>query len=219
MGALITAGRVKQSDLVETYRLMNYFYSIGLYRSAIYASRQVLTLAHLDDAATMTAPAYFNHIRYGAYYRSQILQSAQAENLDPFLLFSLIRLESMFEGFAVSGAGAQGLMQIMPATAQEVASNLGWPPGFTGTDVYRPVVSIRLGSHYLAQQVKAFSGNLYAALAAYNGGPLNASIWNGLAGNDPDLFLETVRIQETRSYIMYIYEIYSIYTQIYTHSP
>jgi soluble lytic murein transglycosylase len=207
-----------KTDVVSTYRLMNYLYSLGLYRSAIFASRQVLTLAHLDDAASLSAPAYFNHIRFGEYYRGLILPAADQEKLNPLLLLSVIRQESMFESFVSSGAGAVGLMQIMPATGQGIVSNLGWPPYYTDADLTRAPVSIRLGAHYLAQQRDGFDGDLYAALAAYNGGPGNASAWLDLANGDPDLFLEVVRIQETRTYIMNIYEIYAIYRQMYSHS-
>jgi soluble lytic murein transglycosylase len=207
-----------KADPVGTYRLMNYLESIGLYRSAIFASRQILTLAHLDDAASLSAPAYFNHIRFGDYYRSQILPAADQEKLNPLLLLSVIRQESMFESFVSSGAGAVGLMQIMPATGQGIVSNLGWPPFYTDADLTRAPISIRLGAHYLAQQRDGFGGDLYAALAAYNGGPGNTSAWLDLANGDPDLFLEVVRIQETRTYIMNIYEIYTIYRQMYSHS-
>jgi soluble lytic murein transglycosylase len=207
-----------QADPVGLYRLMNYLYANGLYSTAIFASRQILTLAHLDDAGTLTAPAYFNHIRFGDYYRSLVLQGASDEDLDPLLMLSVIRQESMFDNSAGSGAGALGLMQIMPATGLQIADNLGWPAYFTSDDLYRPNVSIRLGAHYLAQQRAAFDGDLFAALAAYNGGPGNTAAWQSLAPNDPDLFLEVVRIQETRNYIMYIYEIYDIYRLMYSHS-
>ncbi len=207
-----------QADPVGLYRLMNYLYANGLYSTAIFASRQILTLAHLDDAGTLKAPAYFNHIRFGNYYRSLILQAASDEQLDPLLLLSVIRQESMFDNSAGSGAGALGLMQIMPATGLGIADNLGWPAYFTTDDLFRANVSIRLGAHYLAQQRAAFDGDLFAALAAYNGGPGNTAAWESLAPNDPDLFLEVVRIQETRNYIMYIYEIYDIYRLMYSHA-
>jgi soluble lytic murein transglycosylase len=77
------------------------------------------------------------------------------------------------------------------------------------------MVSIRLGMHYLNQQRNYFDGDLYAALAAYNGGPGNTIAWKTLSENDPDLFLETIRIEETRTYIMKIYEIYTIYRSLY----
>ena len=77
------------------------------------------------------------------------------------------------------------------------------------------MVSIRLGVHYLARQDDAFNNDLFAALAAYNGGPGNAAAWLDLANNDPDLFLEVIRIQETRTYIMQIFEFYGLYERLY----
>ncbi|MDD5367694.1 MAG: tetratricopeptide repeat protein [Anaerolineaceae bacterium] len=202
-------------DAAASYRLVNYLSDLGVYRSAIMGARQILSLAGMDDAATLTAPAYFNHLRFGTYYRDLVLPAAQAENIEPLLAFALIRQESLFEGFAQSSADARGLMQIVPSTAKGVAANLNWPPNFTDSDLYRPMISIRLGMHYLNQQRNYFEGDLFAALAAYNGGPGNTIAWKSLAGNDPDLFLETVRIEETRTYIMKIYEIYTIYRALY----
>ena len=112
-------------------------------------------------------------------------------------------------------AWARGVMQIVPATGSEVARNLGWPPAFTSDDLYLPMISIRLGAHYLSLQSTAFNGDLFAALAAYNGGPGNAQAWSDLSGSDPDLFLETIRITETRQYIMQIFEFYGLYERLY----
>jgi soluble lytic murein transglycosylase len=68
----------------------------------------------------------------------------------------------------------------------------------------------------MASNREQLDGDLYASLAAYNAGPGNAAAWKELAGDDPDLFLEVVRFQETRNYIRYIYEIYTIYRQLYS---
>ena len=203
------------SDPAGTYRLMNYLLDLGIYRSAILASRQVLDLANLDDVGTLQAPIYFNHIRFGVYYKDLILNTSQAENFHPFFLLSVMRQESLFEGFASSGAGARGLMQIMPATGQEIVSSLNWPEGYIDEDLNRPEVSITLGAHYLARQRDYFDGNPYATLAAYNGGPGNTIIWDQLAGDDLDLLLEVIRANETRQYIMLIYENFNIYRLLY----
>ncbi len=204
-----------QSSPTNTFRLIHFFVDQGFYRQAIQASCQVLTLAGMGDAAALTAPPYFNHVRFGLYYQDQVLAAAQAENLDPLLLFSLIRQESLFDGYIQSSAGAVGLTQLMPATAQEVVTNMGWPDNFTQSDLDRPVINIPLGAHYLAQYQALLNNNLYAMLAAYNGGPGNAAAWLSLAPDDPDLFLEVVRIQETRDYITSIVENYAIYKQLY----
>lgn len=208
-----------REDPTNTYRLAYHLLELGLYRPAIFAARQVLTLAGMDNAATMNAPIYFNHVRFGPYYKELVIPAAQDYNFHPLLIFSLIRQESLFEGFVRSHADARGLMQIIPSTGQEIAARLNWPPGYTSEDLYRPVVSVILGTEYLARQRAYLDGDIYAALAAYNGGPGNASAWKELAPDDPDLFLEVIRFEETRNYIRGIYEVFNIYKRFYDRSP
>ncbi len=204
-----------QSDPLATYQLAVYLSDLGLYRSAILAARQVLDLAGMSDADTMNAPVYFNHIRFGTYYSDLAIPAAQQNNLHPLFLYSVIRQESAFEGFVRSSAGARGLMQIVPATGEEIATRLAWPEDYTAEDLYRPIVSLTLGADYLSTWRDYFDGDPYAALAAYNGGPGNAIDWKELAGDDPDLFVEVIRFEETRNYIRGIYEIFTIYRRIY----
>jgi soluble lytic murein transglycosylase len=204
---------------MDNYRLANYLVDLGLYRSAIFATRQVLDLNDMDDAQTLTAPVYFNHLRFGSYYRDLVLPIADTCHFHPLFLFSVLRQESLFEGFVRSSAGARGLMQIMPKTAESIAANAGWPPDFTPDDLYRPIVNLTLGADYLDTQRNFFDGDLYAALAAYNAGPGNTIIWRDLAGGDIDLFLEIIRFDETRDYIKGIYEVFSIYRLLYDRSP
>jgi len=195
--------------------MIDHLLDLGLYRQAIMTSRQVLDLVSLDDASTLTAPPYFNHIRFGPYFKDLVLPAAVKEDIPPLFLFSLIRQESLFESFAESSAGARGLMQIMPATAADIVDQLGWPPDFTNVDLFRPVVSIPLGAYYLARQLAYFDGDLYAALAAYNGGPGNTQAWKELSQGDSDLLLEVIRPEETRQYIQQIYVFTKIYERIY----
>jgi len=201
----------------NSFRLANYMLDLGLYRSAIFAARQVLTLAGLDEHSTsLNAPAYFNHVRYGTYYSELIIPNAEAQGMHPLFLFSVVRQESLFEGFIRSTAGARGLMQIVPSTGASVAKSIRWPPTFDLEDLYRPNVSVRLGAEYMASNQRLLGEDIYASLAAYNAGPGNASAWQELAPNDPDLFLEVVRFRETRDYIRFIYEIYAIYRALYS---
>lgn len=208
-----------QDDPVNLYRFANTQSDLGLYRSAILAARQILNLAGMSDASTMNAPVYFNHLRFGLYYPEITISTAINYGFHPLFLTSVIRQESAFEGFVRSSAGARGLMQIIPTTGQELATKLNWPPDYSAEDLYRPLVSITLGADYLATWRDHFNGNLYAALAAYNGGPGNAMQWHDLSGNDLDIFLEVIRFEETRNYIRGIYEIFSIYRRIYDRTP
>lgn len=206
-----------QSDPVDSFRLGNYMLDMGLYRPAIFALRQVLTLAGMDDqSASLNAPAYFKHARYGLYYSDIIWPASNENEIDPLFTTSLIRQESLFEGFVRSSAGARGLMQIIPATGASIATNMNWPPNYTEDDLYSPYVSIRMGTYYINANRRLLDGDIYATLAAYNGGPGNAQTWQALANNDPDLMLEVIRFAETRNYIRGIYETYTVYRALYS---
>ena len=201
----------------DSFRLGNTLLDLGAYRPAIFAIRQVLTLAGMDDhAASLNAPAYFKHVRYGLYFAETVWPTSAENGLDPLFVTSLIRQESLFEGFVRSTAGARGLMQIIPTTGASIATQMGWPPNYSEDDLYSPYISIRMGSHYLNANRRLLDGDMYAALAAYNGGPGNAQIWKSLANGDPDLLLEIIRFAETRDYIRSIYEIYTIYRSLYS---
>ena len=214
-----TLRQAATADAAATYRLMNFFLQRSLYRSAILSSRQILDLAGLDDAGTLRAPRYFNHIRFGIYYRDLVLSTAEKNGLNPLLVLSVIRQESLFSSIAESGAGARGLMQIIPTTGQELASQLAWPANYSADDLDRPLINVTFGTHYLARQRDAFDDSIYAALAAYNGGPGNTLIWDEMAGGDPDLLLEVVRAEETRTYIRQIFEFFNLYRLIYEQKP
>ena len=126
----------------------------------------------------------------------------------------MVRQESLFEGGVTSSAAAQGLMQIIPSTGEWVAHQLNWPD-YQNSDLYRPYISLEFGAFYLDYQRQYFKGDMYAALAAYNAGPGNSEIWQSLSQNDPDLFVEIVRLEEPRLYIRRIYEFYEIYRGLY----
>jgi len=208
-----------QSDPVRSYLLGSLLIEMKAYRSAIMASRQVLNLASMDDASSLSAPSYFNHLRFGTYYSDLIIPLSKEYSFHPLFILSLIRQESLFESFVNSSAGARGLMQIIPSTGEDIALNLGWPEDYSPDDLYRPIVNLKLGIEYLNNQINYFDGNIYAALAAYNSGPGNAEEWYQLSQGDPDLLLEIIRFPETREYIKNIYEIFSIYRMIYDRTP
>jgi soluble lytic murein transglycosylase len=194
---------------------MHHFLELGFYQPAIYAAWQILDLANLAEAGINAAPIYLSRIRFGPYFADLVMPEALRHDFDGLFVLSVIRQESLFEGFAISYAGARGLMQIIPSTGQSLADQLGWPPGYTTLDLYRPVVSVRLGTQYLATQRNYFDGDLYAALSAYNAGPGNAIIWKAIATEDPDLYLEVIRLGQPQDYIRHIYWAYTNYRALY----
>jgi soluble lytic murein transglycosylase len=207
----------EKGDPIASFRLMHKFLDLGLYSSAIVVATQILDIAGFEGAALMSAPPYFTHIRYGPYFGELILLEAFNNDLDGLFVYAVARWESgLFNVFATSYADARGLMQVIPSTGREIASKLGWPPNYTDADLYRPIVSMRFGAYYLAQQRDYFDGDLYAALAAYNAGAGNAAVWKELAPDDPDLYLEVIRLTQPHLYIRRIYESYAIYRMLYT---
>jgi soluble lytic murein transglycosylase-like protein len=120
--------------------------------------------------------------------------------VDPPLVYALTRTESGFDSQAVSPAGARGLMQLMPVTANFIARN----QGIAGT-TSNPASNLALGQgyiHYLGQQ-PGINENLLAILASYNAGPGAAANWyNALqADSDPLVFIETIPNDQTRRFV------------------
>ncbi|MCJ7696644.1 MAG: transglycosylase SLT domain-containing protein [Anaerolineaceae bacterium] len=203
------------TDPVKSFQLIDVFHDLGLYRSAIEASNSIISLAGMETVSVEDIPVYFAHIIYGLYYLPWVQQAAEKYDIPLLFLMSLIHQESRFEGFVESSAGALGLMQIIPGTAAQIAGEINYPQDFSISDLSIPFINLQLGANYLGRQILLFDGDLYAAAAAYNGGPGNALIWKEIAGGDPDLFIGAVRYLESRTYIRRITEIFSIYTILY----
>lgn len=200
-----------ENDPITSYQLALVFKQIGLYRSSIIAANTILFQA---GQSAFEAPKGIGRLVYPIYYDDLVLPLSDEYGYDPLLHFSLIRQESLFEGFATSSAYAQGLSQIIPDTGNFVATRLSWPD-YENEDLYRPYVNLIFGAYYFDQQLELFNGFYPAALAAYNGGPGNAIRWYEEAGADPDLFLETINFSETRLYLRTIYPNYQIYRYLY----
>ncbi len=199
------------TNALHSYQLALYFRDLGLYRSSIIAAS---SLIGLTGQTVVELPEFIGRLAYPVYYADLIVPLAAEYSYNPLLQFSLVRQESLFESFARSGAAAQGLSQVIPSTGAYIADVLDWPD-YVNEDLYKPYVGLRFGAFYLHQQLAAFDGTVHAALAAYNGGPGNSARWYGVAGNDLDLFVETVTFPETRLYIERIYVGYEIYRLLY----
>jgi soluble lytic murein transglycosylase len=129
-----------------------------------------------------------------------IRQQAREKNLDPALIAAVIYAESKFEPHP-SPAGAQGLMQIEPATAYYLAG-LSGGVRFTARDLATPQVNVAYGSFYLRYLLDHYGGDVFLALAAYNAGLTNVDAWVARARADGDaLTTETIPFPETREYV------------------
>lgn len=152
---------------------------------------------------------------YPLDFRQLIEQRAEEQGLSPFLVFAMVRQESAFDTAARSWAGAHGLMQLMPATARELAKRMGLE--YSTARLGDPDFSIRLGTRYFRQVLEMFDGNQELALAGYNGGPYRIKkLWRQ-AGNDPELdrFVEGLSLEETKTYVKRILLFENSYEKLY----
>ncbi len=201
----------RADSLLDSYQLALFFRDLGLYRSSIIAGATILDLS---GQSVLEAPPFIGRLAYPAYYADHILPLAEAYDYDPRLQFSLVRQESLFESFARSGAAAQGLSQVIPDTGAWIAERLQWPD-YENEDLYKPHVGLEFGAYYLSEQIKAFDGDIHAALAAYNAGPGNAARWHDQAGSDIDQFIDVMDFWETTTYVERIYAGFDIYRSLY----
>lgn len=186
------------ADPGALYQLARAFRKVG--RAHLSAQAATRLLDALPDGAPLEAPRDLVRLAYPIEY-APLLRALQRERgVDPFVMLALIRQESFFDPRAGSSAGALGLTQVIPSTGREVAASLGLA-AFDPSWLFRPDISIAVGGAYLASQVERFGGNLYHALAAYNGGPGTAAAARDRSGDDLDLFVELLPYAETRLYV------------------
>lgn len=131
-----------------------------------------------------------------------IRQQAADKGLDPALIAGVIYAESRFRD-QTSPAGAKGLMQILPSTADYIAVKSGGTQ-FEQGDLATPQINIAYGSWYLAYLLEKYGGNERLALAAYNAGEGKVDEWIG-SGQRPDR-VETIPFPETRDYVQRVLE-------------
>jgi soluble lytic murein transglycosylase len=173
---------------------------------------QVIAEKFIADHAR--APLEFWQLSYPRPY-SDTVQTAAAEfNLDPLLIWAVMREESRFDPEAVSWVGARGLMQIMPATQTGIAEQLG--ENITPGDAFTPQSNIRMGASYLRSMLDYFSGDLELAIMAYNGGAASVESWQkDPMVSDRDDLLRWVGFGETREYLERVLLSYRIYRELY----
>ncbi len=149
--------------------------------------------------------------RFPIAYSDTFIAHARRANIPVQWSLAVARQESAFMTDAKSGAGALGVMQLMPGTAKQVASKIGVSyannRSLTGSDL-----NIRLGTNYLGQMLRKFDNNRILASAAYNAGPGRVNRW--LNPNVPfDVWIETIPFTETRNYVQNVLMFSSIYSR------
>jgi len=134
------------------------------------------------------------------------------------LAHGITRQESSFDRYAVSHAGARGLMQLMPGTAREQAGKLG--VGYDPGRVTDPSYNIMLGSAYFQRMLNTWNGSVPLAVASYNAGPGNVRKWINAygdprtGGTDVIGWIESIPFSETKGYVQRVIENTVVYDQV-----
>ena len=156
----------------------------------------------------------YNDLTLPLSYQDIIRQQAAAENLDPALIAAVIDTESKFDP-STSSAGAEGLMQLLPSTAEFLAHRTNGYK-FRVSDLENPQVNITYGSYYLRFLLDQYGGDTLEALAAYNGGMTNVDTWiaHARAAGHP-FGVGDITFPETQAYVQKVLETRQDYRQSY----
>ena len=178
--------------------------------SVIIANRKVLFFLCLVLLLFVVGAALFYSVYLPKRYGASVTMYAEEFGVDKDLAYAVIRTESNFREDAVSSAGARGLMQLMPSTAQFIAGRVG-----EDLSVDDPNDNIRMGIWYLAYLQKKFSGQT-EVLAAYNAGEGAVRRWlkDGSCSSD-GVTLQDIPLSETRQYVKRVKKFYNCYKFFY----
>ena len=151
------------------------------------------------------SPPWYERLRYPLAYEQIVRGHARHYRLDPALLAAVIYQESKFRADVRSHSGAIGLMQLLPSTAQGIATHTGGTR-FRVDDLYDPELNVRYGAWYLRHLLDRY-GDERTALAAYNAGQDNVDRWRREGGG--------IEFPETRAYVDRVEDLKQIYRKAY----
>ncbi|MDR2093360.1 MAG: lytic transglycosylase domain-containing protein [Azoarcus sp.] len=180
------------------------------------AAAQLALNNHLYDRAITSAelanPAGAWELRFLTPFREIIEPHAVAKNLDISWVYGVMRQESRFIIPSRSASGAQGLMQVMPATGKWVAKKLGlyYHPGL----LRDPEMNVELGTGYMRIILDELEDNAVLAAAGYNAGPSRARRWRDNRPLEGAVYAETIPFDETRDYVKHVMANTAIYAAL-----
>ncbi len=152
---------------------------------------------------------------YPKKYSEYVEKYSKEFNIDPLLIFSIIKAESNFDADAKSSSGAEGLMQLMESTAAEIANKID-DTSVEKDSLFDPEKNIMIGTRYYSELLNIYNGNMLLALTAYNAGIGNVNKWieDGRIKNDGS-DIENIPYKETNMYVRKIIRNYKMYQSIY----
>jgi len=160
---------------------------------------------HFQAIASAAQQGLFDdyELLYPTPYDDEVEAAAGRTGLSTSLLYAVLRQESLYQPWAVSSAGAVGLMQLLPSTARITARRQGLPRP-TRESLLEPGRNLPLGAATLEELVERFDGQVLLALAGYNAGPGAVRRWMPSRAMDADVWVENIPYNETRAYVQRI---------------
>ena len=190
---LITDARREWYDLTSRLETRELELAARLAHQWGWHDRAILTTARAAHYSDLD-------LRFPLLHRREIMDTAKRQQMDPALIFGVIRQESAFMRDARSSAGALGLMQLMPATGRMTARQERIPLPSTQS-LLQTDKNILLGSAYLRRMLDEFGGNPALATAAYNAGPHRVKRWQPAGTQETEVWVDRIPFHETRNYV------------------
>jgi soluble lytic murein transglycosylase len=177
----------------------------------------VVTVVALVAIAVVAVrgPDWYLRFKHPLRYADTIAADARATKLDPYLVAALINVESGFRPDVVSRAGAVGLMQVKPSTANALARQASLPPSETASSMAQPGTNIHVGTRYLAYLERRYGGDQEFALAAYNAGMTAADAWVKTARATGEPFSKAITFPATLHYVDEVAAQAKVYRSLY----
>lgn len=194
------------------YQLALLARDLGLNSVSLRAAIDLITLA--PEANVIDMPLQIQRLAFPTCFSDVVLAESESYNLDPLLMFALIRQESVFDEQVISWAGAIGLTQIIPTTGQWIAEMMPWTQ-YDQRLLTRAYLNVKFGAWFLSRILDQTGGDIMSALAGYNGGPGNGVYWLEKSNGDPDLLVEIINYDEPQRYVREIYRHYDVYVRLY----
>ena len=198
----------------QAYTLARLALQAGLPNRAIRFAEPVWKNIPADFVVEL-APPEMVELLYPVPFRESLLKHATSRGVDPRFVLSIARQESRFMVEAKSVAAARGMMQFIPATANEIAAQLNLT-NFEQDDLYNADTAILFGSQYLANLFKQFPDQPQAVAGSYNGGADNLSRWIARSrSNEPDRYVPEIGFTQTKDYVYKVLANFWTYQRLY----
>jgi soluble lytic murein transglycosylase len=197
--------------------------AVALATAGDYARASRVVTNHFGEFLRQPAnnlPENFWQLVYPRPFRSEVEAAAEANGLDPLMLYAIMRQESRFNPSARSPVGALGLFQIMPDTAAVIGPLVG--VGNVSNDesvMIKPSVNAAIGAALANRLLSMFDDHLAPVAASYNAGENLAQVWwTAVAGLREDYFVDAIPYSETRRFVREVLTNYASYQRLYANS-